>query len=800
MVPLLCLLAACGGGGSSGSGSSQTPPPVGQQPPPTSPDPTPDTTPDPDPSPAPGPDLTPDPDPAPDPDPNPGPDPTPEPDLAPTPEDAINASNSQVEMVQRAWGQQLVITWVDRFSDETGFAVEARATGGAWQTVETLAASPGTGGTYQWHRVLDVSKNYRVSVAKSGYTVPLETAAGQSEIPIELSNTPLIVSVFSDEPASGSALIGLSNGATGIDSVTYSVDGDVFATSPGSGVPNSTFSVGWNTAALPNGRYWLKARATKSSGVILEHQTRVLVDNPGLAASLNVSYAENSSTRVVLTATATADAGINSVQFLVNGTLVQTVTTADIDGRYRHTLATAGLPAGSVIFKAIVRDNDDATVEATRQRTIDNPPTLVVDQPIDSIVDPDLYVGGTFADDLPGATLTVTLGDTTILQTSAAGAFGASYSLAGRPFGEHTLTLRVVDANGVQAVQHWNIVTQPDVIPTLLTGNGIAFILAVDEGSALFEALDGLWLKRDSLGNVSGGGPPLGVSQLASIQMNVGDIVMRGTDLAGETHIYARPGNISAATGSTVHTSPVFRHPWVAWLADPGLGARFEIYNVETQARISVPRPAGTIDLGVAAFDFVNTQGAEQLLFWATTSGTGAATLSEIYRYELATGITHAVTSNSGLKNRFIETDNVRLAWRNHLGNGVFQVFSAPLANPTDITTHTSTASWFTLRDGQLVWTESNGDGTSMLKVHDGTSVTTISGNVSTTNLSVPPACASIGLITFVEHGTVQMWDALRGKRLLMNTVPPYGVIHDAAVGYFLSGTEGHRIYRFELP
>ena len=51
------------------------------------------------------------------------------------------------------------------------FRVESRAAGGTWQTVESLAASPGTGGTYRWYRVLDVSKDYRVSAVKTGYTV-----------------------------------------------------------------------------------------------------------------------------------------------------------------------------------------------------------------------------------------------------------------------------------------------------------------------------------------------------------------------------------------------------------------------------------------------------------------------------------------------------------------------------------------------------------------------------------------------------------------------------------------------------
>lgn len=784
IATVLSLLAACGGGGGGGTGNSPTPP-VSQQPPP---------------SPAPAP--TPDPNP---PAPAPAPDPTPAPTS--TAEDAANARSSQLQMIQRAYGQQLVITWVDSFTAESGYRIEARTAGGTWHTVESLHASPGTGSAYQWHRVLDVSKNYRVSAVKDGYTVPLETAAGQSEIPIELASGSLNLGVLDAEPLSGSATIVSGSNTNAIQSITYHVDGVVV----GTGTANTGFAVEWDTTIWPDVRYSVLGRATKTTGAILEDREFALVDNPGLAAVLNVGYSDGPGRELVLNVLATSDAGIESVQFLVNDNPLQTLVAPGLDGRYSIGLGSAQVPAGASTFKAIARDNNGVTVVATRQMTAGNPPpTLTLQAPWQGEITSQsggLNVAGTFGDDRPGATLTVTLGDTQVLQTSAAGTFAVNHSIAGLAEGEYTLTARVVDADGGQTVTHRNVVVQTLVrAPSTPVGTGVA-ILAVEEASLLYQTVSGQVMRRDHLGNYNMLNIPAGLSQFASWGMNGGYTVMRATSPgpSSDTHIYlfdlnGVAINVSQQFGASINTSPILRNSWLVWTSGSGETAQYEIYNIDTQAHVSVPRPAGTLALGNLVYDFVTTPGAEQLFFWAIISGSGSAAQSEIFRYDLASATTHAVTTGGGLKHRYIETDNQRIAWRTHLGNGVFRIFTAPVANPTDITTVSSTAAWFTLRDGQLAWTESNGDGTSVLKVNDGTTTTMISSAISSTDSVLPPACVSLGQITFAENGTVQMWDSIRGKQTLLKTLPTYGLIHDADVAFYATGTESLSLYRLDLP
>jgi len=772
------LLAACGGGGGGGTNN----PPVSQQPPVSNPNPPSTPTPTPDPTP----NATPDPDPE-----------TP-PDPTPTAQDAVDARNSQLQMIQRAYAQQLVITWLDTFADETGFRIEMRAAGGSWQSVESLPATAGTGSAHQWRRVLDRSRNYRVIALKNGYSVPLETATGQSEFAIDLANG-LSVFIFDPEPLSGTKLVGATTFA-GIQSITYYVDGDEFAT----GAAARNFSVDWNTTNVPDGRHLLEARAAMSSGVIFEAEQSVRTDNSNLAAALTAAYAPASSSEVRLTSTATADVGIESVQFLVNDTLVQTVTTGT-NNQYVHTLSTAGLPAGTSTFKAIARDNDGNTVEATRQLRIDNPPALSVDSPFEGTNEWDLQVTGTFTDDRPGATLSVTVGNTNILQTSTPGAFSSRQSLAALGPGEHTLTFRVLDADGHQTVRHKNIVLQHEDAYTTLIGNGATSIVGVGDGAMLWENRDIGLLYRDSFGMTTAFPVPIGLSQFSAWGLDSSYVVVSATGPAPstDTHIYLFGSgatlNVSQPTGETVNYSPVLRFPWLAWTSGSGATAQHQLYNIQTQERISVPLPAGTISLGGIAYDLANTPAGAQLFFWALTSGSGSASVSEIYRFDITTRTTHAVTTGGGLKHRYVETDNQRVAWRTHLGNGVFRVFVAPVTNPTDITTVTSTASWFTLKDGQLVWTESNGDGTSVLKVDDGTTTTVVSAEVSTPNVAFAPASASIGQITFIENGALRMWDSVRGKRLILNTVPTQRAINEVDRVFYGLGTESLALYLMEF-
>jgi hypothetical protein len=695
--------------------------------------------------------------------------------------------------------RQLSITWLDTFSAETGYKIEVRNAAGAWETVEALAASPSTGTTYQWQRVIDSSRTYRVTATHPNYSVPLQTDAGVSDIPIELVPQPMSLELDQESPLRGIVQLSIAN-PQNVQWVDYYIDLTLLAsvdTAP-------SFATDWNVVSVPDGNHLVVASVRQTSGARVELRREVVVDNPAVAVMLTYERVNLGGRDLSLRARATADAGIQSVQFLVNDNPLQTVTTQTGADTYVHVVSAevlAGLPAGPNTFKAIATDNDQATAEAVLEIPIDNPPTLTLATPFDgAIVSGQLHVQGSFGDDNPGAVLRLTLGDVQIHQQSTAGAIDFNYPVNSLGAGEYTFTAAVMDSQGKQTTRQMNvIVTSSPLTYQLVSRN--AEVLATFQGALLYRKFDGTVIWRAAGGTETTLQLPAGLSNVGNWQMDDAHVVMSAmgpAPNAGALHVYrfdasGQATNISQPLSLSRTENPLLRSPWVIWTN--GVSQSYSIYNLDTDAHILVPVPPAASTLGNWRYDFVPTPGSEQFFFWAQTGGSGTLSTYDIFRYRLDNGTT-AILTSGGSKQTYVQADTTRAAWQKSPADRIeppFELTVAPTANPTSTTTLSSTMISFALSDQTLAWLEGTSD-PRVLKVDDGVT-TTVTTNAS----NVAPVTAD-GHVIFNEGGKVYSWSRSAGKRLLLDTLPARPAQQDDGVAFLTTGAESFSVYRVELP
>ncbi len=713
---------------------------------------------------------------------------------APTAEDLANARASQLKMTLRHDTKYLTISWTDTFASERGFRVESRAPDGTWQTIASAPSGAATGGPFEVARTIDAPNTYRVSALVAGYAVPLQTAAGQSEILVEFVDS---VSVRVDSPTitlQGSVRLSffwafIQN--TPVQEVDFYLDSDALGSSS-----SDRFDIVWDTTTAPNGPHELHAVARLTSGAFIEVRRGVVVDNPDLVASLQVARVAGSLTDFRMAARASSAVGIRTVDFFVDNDHVQTLPgVAGSD--YSYTVVTPGLAAGTHTFKIVATDNAAETVEATRQMAIENPPALTLASPLqDRIVTNSLHIEGTFADEQAGATLAVALGDITLLQTSSAGAFILDRSLSDIAPGEYTLAVRAIDSQGHHTLDTRNVIVEPGQAAIELIATDVLELLDVDDGAVLFKKSDGTMHLRDASGSDVTLQVLVDISLVGNFDLSAGHVATTwpGGALGHNVYVFdpsGQPTNVSELLGTESNSRPRLSYPWLTWSANSV--SQVEIYNLVTQARGTVAAPAS----GENAL--ITTAGAEQLLYEQSAGGSGSGARYNVLLHDLASGVTQRLGDNALYRD--LQTDNVRVAWGRH---PLFTTFPerepgdlvvAPVANPTATTTISTAMAQFMLDGGLLAWTERNGDGTAEVKVHDGTSTIEITPSASSAMV------AADGRVTFQENGKVYVWRSGTGKQVLLNSLPSRAVLHNGGIGFFMKGaTPTQTLYRIPLP
>jgi hypothetical protein len=749
LAAVLSLLAACSGGG-SGSNDT-TPPPAGGFVPPPAPAP------------------------------------------SPSAEDIANARSSQLKVSLRSDTKEVTITWTDTFSAETGYTVESRLADGAWQIAESLPAGTATGTPYEWKRNIDSSRTYRISATKGGYSMPLETPEGKAEIALDLSSAPMTIEVDQTPPVTGTVQLSLAN-AVDVTSVGYFVDLNTIASSSA----GPQFPVSWNSGDVTDGDHLLLALVQQSSGATIEVRRQIAVDNPNVAISLNVGFTQLNPCCVYMSGRATAAAGVQQIEFFVNGAPVHVITNPA--EYYKHEIDKFALPGGTNNFRVVATDGAGATAEATAQLVIDNRPVLTLTSPADgAIVTDNLRVEGTLVEDYSTVEMTVSLGSVQIHQTSAAGAFGFDYSLAGLPAGEYTLMASAHDAANQYTSVSRTIIVPPSELVYELVATGVSALLDTDQGALLYKKADETVVLRSAAGVETTLQVPAGLRTVSAWQLSSGRVVMAADDPVSGYHIYTfapngQAINLSQQVGSHYNFNPVLKGPWVVWFGECGASDCYRMYNLDTQQhRPGVTPPAAASSIFRSGFDLVTTPGAEQLVYPGST-GTSSNPIYDLFRYDLTSQTTEMLTGGDG-NYGLVQTDNARLIWIKK-GPPVFlsagELLVAPLANPTAPTVLSLTAyvGEFALRDGLVAWRE----GSRNVRVNDGATTTLVATN-NAWLLDVAD-----GRVTLVEGGALKVWTSGGGTQTLLTRWPTTSV-HDDGILFIGTGYSSSKsVYRIVLP
>jgi hypothetical protein len=238
----------------------------------------------------------------------------------------------------------------------------------------------------------------------------------------------------------------------------------------------------------------------------------------------------------------------------------------------------------------------------------------------------------------------------------------------------------------------------------------------------------------------------------------------------------------------------------VVWVndgaADTGLvlnaTGRYTVFNVQTGTYTRVGAPAGTIGVGNNSYDFAVVGGVLHFTFWAMTGGEGATLTYDIFRWRSDTGVSTRVTSGTG-RSIYPQTDGVRTAWRQLPPGGTasdpFTLVGQPMAGGA-LTTWSSTANSFLLRDGLLAWVETGTGGARAIKAATTTQVYTLSNLATSALLAVGG-----GQVAYLQQGKVYTFDAATAQtRLRVDAQPGASVYLSGGALVFMVGSSVYRV------
>lgn len=719
----------------------------------------------------------------------------------PTAEDVANARSAQVRLLFKAESGDLSILWTDTFPSEGGYRVERQlASGGEWQIQESLPAAASTGTPYTWTKIIDQSATYRIVAERGSYVVPLETEAAATEVLVDMALRTLALLVAETDPLNDVAHLSVQ-GAQSALSVEYFVD----LKSIGTSSANPSFSTAWDTRTVPDGNHLLLAHVHERPGLRVELRRSAFVDNPNVAISLDIPATISGVAN--LSATATSDVGIRSVEFFLNGASTgMGMEASGGSNRWTRPLDTRSLAAGSATIRAVATDNADQQAEASAEVVIDNPPVVALERPFDgTIVSGSLEVRGTLSDDRPGAVVRVSLGDVQILEAQQ-GSFMTNYSLAGLPGVQYTLTVAVRDSAGHVWTGRRAVVVAPSptfsYVPVGTFDAGTS-LLDTDAGTLLYRSADGTvrMHRQDSNEVVLEGSSEIDPLQFVDVraaglwQLRDNRVTTSGRLSSGTAKVFVFdsagrredvPYDLSTDRFDTFLRSGLHQS-WLIWGND-----RIYVRDLASQDPARGPID-GNLFRGHA---FVMSAGSEALFFTRETDQQQAAVIVDVFRYSLADQSIVQLSSGDGRHLR-PKADASRIAWEKaSIFQGThtppFELVVAPIDNATASTVLSTQMMSFDLKDGMLAWIERASNALA-LRVDDNNGTTTVSSTTSTTLYST-----ANGHVIFSENGKLYAWSRGQGKRLLLETLPAQVIQRDGIV-FFAIGLSSVSIYRVAL-
>ena len=222
------------------------------------------------------------------------------------------------------------------------------------------------------------------------------------------------------------------------------------------GAPDTTapFETSWSTAGATNGAHAVSAVARDTAGnETAAALVGVTVSNDTTAPTvmiLNPTPAATVGDTVTVTAVATDDVGVASVQFLLDGA---PLGAADTAAPFETAWATTAVANGPHAIGAVARDasGKETTAAAVDVNVINDggPPTVTVTSPADATtIDGTVVVTATATDDVGVVSIQFLLDGATLGPSISAPPYQTSWLTSATPNGSHTLTAVARDAAG----------------------------------------------------------------------------------------------------------------------------------------------------------------------------------------------------------------------------------------------------------------------------------------------------------------------------------------------------------------
>jgi hypothetical protein len=745
---LSCALAACGGGGGGGSNETGG---AGVNPPPT----TPPTTP-------PG-----------------GDPPTNPPTSGPNTDELSSAQNAKLRIFQE--GADLIIDWLDLFDNELGYQLQRRGADGEWQAV--LTYGPGDGERMVWMPVIAASGSYRLVALLDDYSVPLHAGLNETEFPIDVGPSTMTITLDQAEPVTGGVQVSMQNAAPAL-SVTYQLNGQPIAES----TAGNAFTATLPAQHLLHGQHTLTALVQKTEGLFIFLDRPLQVSNPNPALLMNVTQSSSDATAPLkMSARATSAAGIAMVEFFVNNTPVSVLTTPDESGRYIVTIDRTTLPSGPNVFRAVATDYDGANVSMEQRFNINQWPSLQVTGLFDGMIAANgrIDVQATFGDDMPGATLTILVGQQRLVQTQTSPLNG-SYLLEGIAPGQYSVLVRVRDATGKVNSRTYQLIVPSTGLSYELIATDAEDLLGTGDGMLLYRNKAGELILRNATGAATTVSP---APNLGTLHYQFSDGRFIGFYPSSHVYVIAPSGqslDLTPTSQQQTVIAPNVHGRWVSWVPAGAAGRVITAYNLETEQTTTVVLNDSTAP-GIATsqhyrHELFGPAGAERVLFSSTINGTPG-----IYSRALVNGTNELLLAGPNFD---VQSDGTRLMWQQFIDDSHRPLMTAPLNNPTASTVLSQSTFQSFLENGVICWL----DRSYVLHVYDGSTSTQLAENV----LEIGENTLKDGRLIYRDDAAMHVWTVAGGERVWLEA-PARQVIQSDGVAYFLTGSSGP-LYRVTLP
>ena len=749
---------------------------------------------------------------------------------------SATANLSQLTSTLNLETNTLVLSWSDSFPSGTTYRVELQNADGGFGLVETLAGVGGGGTAMQWQRAVTVSASYRVVAVVAGSNVLITTPQGQDRVSVVVPSAPTTIVSSVAEPVSGTTTLSLS-GTNVYSSVTWYVDLRLIGTTKSTGVNDKVGNpIAWNTSAETNATHLILARVQTATDSYTEVRRTLSIANSNLALSASVS---SSTGTINIDASASSQYGIARVEGSFDGAVATSLTEPNACTRfcstnniYRFSVSAAAVGSGSHSMVITAIDRQGARKTITVAVPVSNLPVLSLSSPLDgAFVSGTLSISGSSTSDKAGSvTTTASLGDYEFMRTTT-GNFTGTMDLRSLPAGPYTLTLRSTDSSGaVTVLQRTVSVTSNSGLsysPNFSIGVGGQLIRIDDSNPALvlYRASDGSYRVRNTTTNAET--TLQGASTLPYLYnwaMDGGYVYVEGGYLGSTSAGYAdcpvecifqwspsgvRTNLTTANPNAGIYEQFPRAHGGnVIWINAAGSNpGTFTRYNLASASYSRIAQPSGANYLINTEYDFfVDSSGNLVFFYGAQTGGEGMTSTFDVYRWNSASN-TSTKLSSGGARSVYPKTDGQRVIWQQTaIDNTGNTTLLAQSVSGGAITTLTSSASNFMLRDGVAAWLET---ATTASSGKLGGTTTTVTALKASTNSSSGATTVSTlaavnlyavsgGKVIFGELGKVYSWNAATKTSTLVIETAPTQVMMSGSTLYFVMGS-GQAVYKLAL-